>query len=109
MSKAKLYLQYENQKLVLGPQKKDLFSLTKNYQKPIYAYDLDILKERFQLFQKALPGVEVYYAMKANSHPEVLQCLHKLGCGADVVSGGEIRRASENGFKPKNIIYSGVG
>ncbi|MGZ3797933.1 MAG: diaminopimelate decarboxylase [Pseudobdellovibrionaceae bacterium] len=109
MSKTKLYLQYENQKLVLGPQKKALDSLTKKYERPIYVYDLDILRERFQLLQKALPGVQVYYAMKANSHPEVLRCLHELGSGADVVSGGEIRCASEAGFKPQQIIYSGVG
>ncbi|WP_413287679.1 diaminopimelate decarboxylase [Bdellovibrio sp. HCB337] len=109
MSKAKLYLQYEKQKLVLGPQKKALFSLVSNYQRPTYVYDLDILKERVQIFQKALPGVQVYYAMKANSHPQVLQCLHSLGCGLDVVSGGEIRRAQECGFKPQALIYSGVG
>jgi diaminopimelate decarboxylase len=109
MSKAKLYLQYENQKLVLGPQKKALESLTKNYQRPRYIYDLDIIKDRFELFKKALPGVQVYYAMKANSHPEVLRCLHSMGCGADVVSGGEIRRAQECGFKPHEMIYSGVG
>jgi diaminopimelate decarboxylase len=109
MSKAKLYLQYENDKLVLGPQKKALDSLTKKYERPIYIYDLDILQERFQLLQKTLPGVQIYYAMKANSHPEVLRCLHKLGSGADVVSGGEIRRASESGFKPQEMIYSGVG
>lgn len=109
MSKAKLYLQYEKQKLVLGPQKKSLEELTKNYQKPVYVYDLNIVKERFRLFQAALPGVQVYYAMKANSHPEILRCLHSLGCGADVVSGGEIRRAQECGFKASQIIYSGVG
>lgn len=109
MSKAKLYLQYEKQKLVLGPQKKSLESLTKNYEKPVYAYDLDILKERFGLLQKALPGVQVYYAMKANFHPEILKTLHSMGSGADVVSGGEIRAATEAGFKASEMIYSGVG
>lgn len=109
MSKAKLYLQYEKQKLVLGPQKKSLEALTKNYEKPVYAYDLDILKERFGLLQKALPGVQVYYAMKANFHPEILKALHLMGSGADVVSGGEIRAASEAGFKASEMIYSGVG
>jgi len=109
MSKAKLYLQYENRKLVLGPQKKSLEALTKNYEKPVYAYDLDILKERLSLFQKALPGVQVYYAMKANFHPQVLASLHAMASGADVVSGGEIRTAMKAGFKASEMIYSGVG
>lgn len=109
MSKAKLYLQYEKQKLVLGPQKKSLEALTQKYQGPVYVYDLDIVKERFQLLQKALPGVQVYYAMKANSNPQILRTLHDMGCGADVVSGGEIRRAGESGFSARQMIYSGVG
>ncbi len=109
MSKAKLYLQYENHKLVLGPQKKSLEPLTKNYEKPVYAYDLEILKERASLLQKALPGVQVYYAMKANFHPQVLRGLHKMGIGVDVVSGGEIHTAMEAGFKAGEMIYSGVG
>jgi len=109
MSKSKLYLQYEKQKLVLGPQKKSLESLVKNYEKPVYAYDLDILKERFGLLQKALPGVQVYYAMKANFHQAILKTLHAMGSGADVVSGGEIRTAMEAGFAASEMIYSGVG
>jgi diaminopimelate decarboxylase len=108
MSKAKLYLQYENENLVLGPKKKPLSTVVQNYERPTYIYDLDILRERFQLLQKALPGVQIYYAMKANSHPQLLQSLRELGAGADVVSGGEIARASENGFRPEQMIYSGV-
>ncbi len=109
MSKAKLYLQYEKQSLALGPQKKALDYLAKNYERPIYVYDLEILRERYVLLQKALPGVQIYYAMKANSHPAVLRCLHELGGGADVVSGGEVCRAMEAGFGPQEMIYSGVG
>src|SRR5437868_813026 len=84
--------QYENQNLRLGPDKKPLLPLTKNYAGPVYIYDLAILRERFQLMQKALSGTEIYYAMKANSNPQILQELQKLGSGVDVVSGGEIRR-----------------
>jgi diaminopimelate decarboxylase len=47
--------------------------------------------------------------MKANPNPQVLRCLKDLGAGADVVSLGEIKRALENGFSPKDIVYSGVG
>lgn len=108
MSKAKLYLQYENQALVLGPKKKSLMAAVRGYEGPAYIYDLDILRERFALMQKALGAAEIYYAMKANSHPEVLKELRKLGSGVDVVSGGEIRRSLEAGFLPKQMIYSGV-
>jgi diaminopimelate decarboxylase len=109
MSKAKLYLQYEDQNLLFGPQRKSLASVTAGYEGPTYVYDLDILRERFALMSGALSDVAIYYAMKANSNPVVLQELQKLGSGVDVVSGGEIRRALEAGFTAKQMIYSGVG
>lgn len=109
MSKAKFYLQYENEKLVLGPSKRSLEAWTKEYRGPVYIYDLEILRERYQLLQAALPKVQIYYAMKANSNPTVLKALRALGAGADVVSGGEIARAAESGYSPEQMIYSGVG
>lgn len=76
---------------------------------PVYVYDLAMIKSRFREMQAAFPGTKIYYAMKANSHPDVLRTLKAAGAGADVVSGGEIRRALESGFEPGDIVYSGVG
>lgn len=109
MSKAKLYLQYENQHLVLGPQKKSLRSVVENYPGPTYVYDLDIVRERFEMMKSQLSGVQIYYAMKANPHLQILKELKKMGSGVDVVSGGEIERALEAGFVPQDMIFSGVG
>lgn len=103
------FLFYENQGLVLGPKKKNLSGLTQNWQGPIYVYDLDFIKERFHQLQSALGGVKLFYAMKANPHPKILQLLKSLGAGIDVVSLGEIRRALENGFVASDVVYSGVG
>jgi len=109
MSKAKLYLQYENHNLVLGPNKKSLQAVLENYQGPTYVYDLDILRDRIAVMQKNLPEVKLFYAMKANSHPKVLETLKQMNCGVDVVSLGEILKAHKHGIDPKNMIYSGVG
>ena len=49
------------------------------------------------------------YAMKANSNQSVLRTLAKLGAGADVVSGGELKRALAAGIPPGRILFSGVG
>ena len=35
--------------------------------------------------------------------------LRDLGAGADIVSGGELRRALAAGFDPRTIVFSGVG
>lgn len=76
---------------------------------PLYIYDLDRVRSRFLEMKASFPNAEIYYAMKANSHPDVLRALKGVGAGADVVSGGEIRRAIECGFQPEDIVYSGVG
>lgn len=103
------YLNYTDGQLCLGPSKIPLARWTENYFKPVYIYDRAIVRERVRKMQKALPGVKMYYAMKANSNLEILKCLREEGCGADLVSGGEALRAMEAGFSAEQMIYSGVG
>ncbi len=102
-------MEYINNELHFGPGKKNLSSLCANYVRPIYVYDLDFIRSRFKQMAEALAGVRLYFAVKANPNPQVLQCLKSVGAGADVVSLGEIKRALESGFLPEDIVYSGVG
>jgi diaminopimelate decarboxylase len=63
------------------------------------------------VFAEAVADVPslVCYAMKANSNQAVIATLAKLGCGADVVSGGELKRALAAGIPADKIMFSGVG
>src|SRR5258707_1928234 len=47
--------------------------------------------------------------MKANSSQSVLRPLARLGAGADVVWGGELKRALAAGIPPVKILFSGIG
>ena len=47
--------------------------------------------------------------MKANSSLGVLGLLAQQGAGADIVSGGEMKRALTAGIAPDKIVFSGVG
>ncbi len=77
---------------------------------PFYLYDLEAMAGRAGKFKALLPkNAHVHYAMKANAHPELLKLFCGLGFGVDVVSAGEMTRALECGFKPDQIIFSGVG
>ncbi|GBQ81438.1 diaminopimelate decarboxylase [Gluconacetobacter johannae DSM 13595] len=51
----------------------------------------------------------IYFAVKANDHLAILQILAAEGAGADVVSGGELRRARAAGVPASRIVFSGVG
>ncbi|MGZ3770268.1 MAG: diaminopimelate decarboxylase [Bdellovibrio sp.] len=102
-------MEYIENELRFGPFKKPLLPLCANYARPIYVYDLDLVAERYKALSKALHGVRLFYAMKANPNVQVLQKLKALGSGVDVVSFGEIKRALESGFTAQDIVYSGVG
>ena len=51
----------------------------------------------------------IHYAVKANDHLAVLRLVRQAGAGADIVSGGELRRALLAGIPGENIVFSGVG
>jgi diaminopimelate decarboxylase len=78
---------------------------------PFYCYSTATLTRHYQVFAGAFADVRalVCYAMKANSNQAVIKTLADLGAGADVVSGGELRRALLAGVAPDRIMFSGIG
>jgi diaminopimelate decarboxylase len=77
---------------------------------PAYVYDLDGMAERARELDAAFDGAPhlVAYAVKANTAGAVVRTLVAEGCGADVVSGAELRVALACGVEPARIVYSGV-
>lgn len=83
---------------------------------PTYVYSSATLRRHYGLLRdacdahkNALGDALIAFAVKANSNLSVLATLAKLGCGADTVSEGEIRRALAAGVPAERIIFSGVG
>ena len=78
---------------------------------PFYLYSHATLKRHFQVFSEAFEGVPklICYSAKANTNLAVLKLFADLGCGLDIVSGGELYRGLRAGFSPDRIVYSGVG
>lgn len=103
--------QYEQNQLYLtqGKEKYNLFSLAQKTGTPFYLYNLSGLVKRLSFFKKSTSPAHLHYAMKANSHPEILKAFCKEKVGVDVVSGGEIQLALQAGFAGQAIVFSGVG
>ncbi|QPQ55298.1 diaminopimelate decarboxylase [Allosphingosinicella flava] len=79
---------------------------------PVYVYSAATMRRHARVFREALAGLDdplVAYAVKANPNAAVLAVLRDEGLGADVVSGGEYRRARAAGIAPEKIVFSGVG
>ncbi len=96
---------------VLHAEGVDLETLAASVGTPFYCYATATIERHYRVFAGAFADVPslVCYAMKANSNQAVLATLARLGSGADVVSGGELKRARAAGIPPEKIMFSGVG
>jgi len=77
---------------------------------PFYCYSRQGIEAAYRRYEAAFRGLDVAicYALKANSNQAIIRLLAKLGAGADVVSGGELRRALRAGVAPESIVFAGV-
>jgi ornithine decarboxylase len=76
-----------------------------SYKTP-YFYTLpEILNQNYSAFCNLFTDTGIYYAVKANSDPHVVQYLNSLGCGFEAASVFEIEQLLELGVQPDKIIY----
>jgi diaminopimelate decarboxylase len=85
--------------------------LAARFGTPLYAYSKGSILERVRILKAAYSPLEplIAYSVKANGNLSILQLLARAGCGADIVSGGELYRALRAGMPAERIVFSGVG
>jgi len=78
---------------------------------PAYVYSAEGFLSPLRELQKGLKSIDhlVCFAVKANSNLGIIKMLEQAGAGMDLVSGGELYRASVAGVPAKKIVFSGVG
>lgn len=84
--------------------------IAKKFGTPVYVYDEKKIREQARLLYSSIPYQPkcLFYAMKANSNPSILNILKttKIG-GIDAVSPEEFKKALEVGFRPEQIVFTG--
>ncbi len=85
---------------------KRINALVKLHGTPLMVIDKRVLEQEYKRFQRLLPRVKLYYAIKANPHPDVIKTFRDLGGCFDVASEGEIRHCLSQGIKPNRIIFA---
>lgn len=106
------HIDYKKKKLHF--HQTDIAIVAKQYKTPFFLYSEEILSKNYLDFyggaiNAGLINPLVCFAMKSNPNKELVKILGKLGSGADIVSGGELKRAIEAGISPDKIVFSGVG
>jgi diaminopimelate decarboxylase len=101
---------------VLCAENQPLPDIARQFGTPLYVYSKAALTDHFSAYANACKknarGADsalICYSVKSNSNLAVLQLLHRLGSGFDIVSGGELLRVIAAGGDPAKVIFSGVG
>ena len=106
------YIQADGQQAQLCCGNVKLSSLAEQFGTPLYVYSADDLRYRVSLLTREFGSVDhtVCYAVKANSSLAILKLLAELGCGFDIVSGGELERVKRAAPEAlSRVVFSGVG
>jgi len=72
---------------------------------PCLVLDLDVVRDNYTAFSKALPDTRIFYAVKANPDPQVLSLLASLGSCFDTASVVEIEQALAAGATPDRVSF----
>jgi diaminopimelate decarboxylase len=78
---------------------------------PAYIYSARAIRDQYAQLRDAMSSIDarLHFSVKANSSIAILSLLRELGAGLDIVSGGELYRALQAGYKGRDIVFSGVG
>jgi Diaminopimelate decarboxylase len=75
---------------------------------PCYVFSSQILIENYNIIKNRLSECKIYFALKSNSIPFVIDTLNKAGCSFECASIGEFDRLISQGVSVDNIINGQV-
>ena len=81
------------------------FLATRRPDGPCLVVDLDVVRDNYRAFEKALPDSKIYYAVKANPAPEILRLLASMGSSFDTASVAEVEMALDAGATADRISF----
>src|SRR3984885_9900797 len=99
-------------RFVLHCEHISLPKLAERHGTPLYVYSAASIRECYDAFDDAFASLPhtICYSVKANSNLTILRLLARMGCGFDVVSGGELERVLIADRKAaREAVFSGVG
>ncbi|MFZ1026926.1 MAG: hypothetical protein WAN66_11970 [Limnoraphis robusta] len=85
-------------------------TLVSRFGSPLYVYDLDSVDRQVKTLQQALPtDAKIFYSLKANPLPAIVNAVRQAGCCLEVCSENELLVAQNSGISLDHILYSGPG
>lgn len=81
--------------------------ITEQIETPAFITSIEQLRINLNLFKSAfhIPNQDIYYPVKANFNPAVLQCLQHEGCNFEVASYSDAKRLFDLGVEPARLLF----
>src|SRR5882672_450102 len=79
--------------------------LVKEYGSPLLILDAERIRVQFRKLRKALPGVDLHYALKPMPHPSVVNTIVAEGGFLDLATTGEVQLVQRLGVAPERCIH----
>lgn len=84
----------------------DARGLASEFGTPLLCFSKSRLQTKYRELQRALPGVQIYYAVKANPHPEIIRTLVDLNSRFDVATMAEYDAIRAAGVQSEHVLYT---
>ena len=81
-------------------------ALADTYSTPLLVLSLEQIELNYNLLAENMPGVKIYYAVKANPDERIVRKIHELGGYFDVASDGEMQMLNRMGIDSARMVYA---
>jgi len=81
---------------MIEKQNEILEKIAREHGTPVFIIDHEKIRENYREFREKLPDVQAYFAVKANSNPEIVKTMYELGASFDVASFPEFMLVHDN-------------
>jgi ornithine decarboxylase len=80
--------------------------LVATFGSPLLIIDCERIRAQYRKLARALPGVDLHYALKPLPHPAVVRTVAELGGFLDLATTGEVQLVSRLGIDPARCIHT---
>jgi ornithine decarboxylase len=87
-------------------QESEIRRLVAEFGSPLLIIDCQRIREQYKKLHKALPGVDLHYALKPLPHPAVVETILELGGWLDLATTGETQLVHRLNVDPERCIHT---
>lgn len=87
-------------------EKREIRRLVAEFGSPLVIVDCERVRQQYRQLSRALPGVQLHYALKPMPHPSVVRTVYAMGGNLDLATTGEVELVARMGLDPQRCIHT---